>query len=68
MTLPKLIAVDLDGTLFDDHQQVNATKFTALLDRLDAAGGHFVAAGDHFVAATGNSRDVVDHFLAPFVG
>lgn len=61
MTLPKLIAVDLDGTFFDDHQQVNADKFTALLDRLDAAGGHFVA-------ATGNSRDVVDHFLAPFVG
>ena len=61
MTLPKLIAVDLDGTFFDDHQQINAAKFTALLDRLDAAGGHFVA-------ATGNSRDVVDHFLAPFVG
>ena len=61
MTLPKLIAVDLDGTFFDDQQQINGEKFGALLDQLDAEGGHFVT-------ATGNNRQVVDRFLASFVG
>lgn len=61
MAFPKLIAVDLDGTFFDKHQQVNAHKFTKLLDYLDERDYHFVA-------ATGNDRATVDRFLAPFVG
>lgn len=61
MAFPKLIAVDLDGTFFDKHQQVNAHKFTKLLDYLDERDYHFVA-------ATGNDRATVDRFLVPFVG
>ncbi|MDR0899438.1 MAG: HAD-IIB family hydrolase [Lactobacillaceae bacterium] len=61
MTIPKIIATDLDGTFFNDSHSFNHDKLAKLLDYLDANNGHFIV-------ATGNSRNVVDAVFAEFIG
>jgi Cof subfamily protein (haloacid dehalogenase superfamily) len=61
MTLPKLIATDLDGTFFDDNKHVNEALFTAILDQMDAQGSRFVI-------STGNDQPLIDKRFKPFLG
>lgn len=61
MTLPKLIATDLDGTFWQDGKVFDESGFEALLDALDAQGGHFTV-------ATGNDQATVNRHMGKFAG
>lgn len=42
--LPKLIAVDMDGTFLDDHKDYDRQRFARLMPQLQARGIYFVVA------------------------
>lgn len=57
----KMVATDLDGTLFDNQRKINQEKFDKLLT-------YFEAHDMHFVIATGNDQPLVDMIFEPFIG
>lgn len=61
MTIPKLVASDLDGTFMDAQGEYNHAYFDQVLTELNAKG-------THFVVSTGRALVNVERVFAPFLG